>query len=140
MLARFCQCPNGVIDGSRTGCNSQRGAAALQLCDALLKSVLGRICQTAIDVTGVTQAETVCGVLTIVKYIRCGLVNRNGSCIGDGIGGFLADMQLQSFKAILFFFHDKILLVFFLCGCFIAWCHYSRAFCFCPIHKTYRLL
>mgnify|MGYP002602200735 CR=1 FL=1 len=64
------------------GCGCQCCNAALQCCDSLLKYILCGVGQTSVNVTGICQTKTCCRMGGIFKYIRSGLINRNGSGIG----------------------------------------------------------
>ena len=92
---------NGVGDCRCAGGEGQRGRAAFKRRDALFQHVLRGIRQPAVDVAGVRETEAVGGVLTVAENIRRGLINRNGAGVSRGIGLFLADMELQSFKSVI---------------------------------------
>lgn len=62
----------------------QAGDATLQGCDALFEHTLRGIGRAAVDVTRISQAEAVCGVLGIVEHIGSSGVNRH--CAGVGCG------------------------------------------------------
>ena len=91
---RICNC-------RRAGGNRERRYAALERRNALFKDVLRGVGESAIDVAGVAQRETVCRVLGIVEDVRSGGVNRNGAGIGGGVRLFLTDVKLQGFKMIV---------------------------------------
>ena len=90
-----------IGDCRRTGGNRQTRDAAFKRGNALFKDVLRGVGESAIDVAGVAQRETVCRVLGIVEDVRSGGVNRNGAGIGGGVRLFLTDVKLQGFKMIV---------------------------------------
>ncbi len=96
-----------VGDGRRAGSQGQRRAAALQGCQPFLQDLLGGIGQTAVDIAGIGQAETIGGVLTVVKNIGGGLVDRHRTGIRGRIGLLLSDVQLKGLKSV--FAHDYLL-------------------------------
>ena len=100
VVAGLCQCLDRVGDRCRAGGKCQCGDAALQCRDALLKDTLRGVCQSAVDIAGVSQSEAGCRVCGILENIRCGRVDRDGSCVRSGIGLFLSDVQLECFKLI----------------------------------------
>ena len=92
---------NGVADGSRAGGGSQSGNAAFQCRDALFQHILSGIGQPTIDIACIRQTEPGGGVGGVLKDVGSGLVNGHGPGIGGGIGLFLTDVELQSFKFIV---------------------------------------
>ena len=104
---------DGVVDGSCAGGHCQRGDTALERGNALLKDILGGVGQAAIDVAGILEAKTVCGVLGVMENIGSGLVDGHRTGIGDGIGLLLADVQLKGLKMQFTLAHDKILISVF---------------------------
>ena len=80
----------GVGDGGSTAGYGQTGHAALEGSHAVLKDALRAVGQTAVNVAGVAQTETVGCVLRVAKHIRSGLINRYGSCIGCRVRLFLS--------------------------------------------------
>ena len=81
---------------------------------AILEHALCGVRQSAVDVTGVTQSETVGSVLTIVKHVTCGLVDGHCTGIGCGVGLFLSYMKLQSLEMIILLTHSLFLSFYFL--------------------------
>ena len=106
---RICNC-------RRAGSNRQGRYAALEGRDALFKDVLCGICEPAIDVARVTKGEAIRRVLRVVEYIGSRRINRDGAGIGGGVGLFLTDVELQSFKMIIghnnFSFFESIVFSF----------------------------
>ena len=90
-----------IGDCRRTGGNRQTRDAAFKRGNAFFKDVLRGVGESAVDVAGVAQRETVCRVLGIVEDVRSGGVNRNGAGIGGGVRLFLTDVKLQGFKMIV---------------------------------------
>ena len=101
VVARLCECLEGVGNCRRTGCDCECRGAALKRCDSLLKDILRGVRKSAVDVAGVSQTEAVRRMLRVAEHIRSGLVNRNGSRIGRRIRALLADMQLKGLKLVL---------------------------------------
>ena len=95
----------------RAGGKSQRAHAALQRGEALFQYILGGVCESAVDISGVRQVEAGRCVGGVVEDIGGRLVDGNGTGVGCGIGLLLPDMELQRFKFIvghdmyLFFHH-----------------------------------
>ena len=89
---------DGVGDGSSARSDCESGCTAFQGGNALFQDALGRVGDTAVDVTASLQNEAVGGVLGIVEHVRSGLVNRNRAGIGCGVCGFLANVELKSLK------------------------------------------
>ena len=87
-----------VGDRSCAGRHCQRRDAAFQRGDALLKHTLCGVGQTAVDIAGVGKSEPRRGMITVAEYIGSRLIDRDGSCIGCGIGLLLPDVKLQGFK------------------------------------------
>ena len=57
-----------------------------------LEHILRGVGQAAVDVAGVGQAEAGGGVLRVMEHIGSGLVDRNRTGIGSGIGLLLTDV------------------------------------------------
>ena len=70
----------------------------LECCDSLLERILCRICQSSVNVTGISQTETICCMLAVVKYIRRCQINWYCSCIGYRVCLFLTYMKLLCLK------------------------------------------
>ena len=77
-----------------TGCNCKCCNAALKCCDSLFKYILGRVCQSSIDVSGIGKSETCCCMFAVFKYIGRSLVDRDCSRICHRIRLLLSDMKL----------------------------------------------
>ena len=92
---------NCIRNRRRAGSNRQGRYAALEGRDALFKDVLCGICEPAIDVARVTKGKAIRRVLRVVEYIGSRRINRDGTGIGGGVGLFLTDVELQSFKMIV---------------------------------------
>ena len=91
---RICNC-------RRAGGNRERRYAALERRNALFKDVLCGIREPAIDVARVAKGKAIRRVLRVVEYIGSRRVDRDGTGIGGGVGLFLTDVELQSFKMIV---------------------------------------
>ena len=63
MFSRLRQSLEGVADRRRAGGNCKSRRAALQRCDTPLEHILRRIRQSAVNVAGVAESETVRRVL-----------------------------------------------------------------------------
>ena len=113
VVALLRQRLNGIGNGSRAGGGSQSGDAALQSRNALFQHVLRGVGEPSVDVAGIRQTEPGGGVGGVLKHIGSGLVNGNGTGIGSGVGLFLTDMELQSFKFIVR--HNMLPLSFVFC-------------------------
>ena len=92
---------DGISNSGGTGGHSQSGHTALQSGDALLEHILRGVGQAAVDVAGVGQAEAGGGVLRVMEHIGSGLVDRNRTGIGSGIGLLLTDVKLQGLKLVV---------------------------------------
>ena len=101
VVARLGQGLDGVGNGRRAGGQGQSCHAALQRRDALFQHILGGVGQAAVDVAGIRQTEPGGGVGGVAEHIGSGLVDGHGPGIGGGVGLFLTDMELQSFKFIV---------------------------------------
>ena len=86
---------------SGAGGKSQRAHAALQRGKALFQYILGGVCESAVDVSGVCEVKAGRRVGGIVEHVGGRLVDGDGACVGGGIGLFLTDMKLQRFKFIV---------------------------------------
>ena len=91
---RICNC-------RRAGGDRKRRYAALERRNALFKDVLCGIREPAVDVARVTKGKAIRRVLRVVEYIGSRRINRDGTGIGGGVGLFLTDVELQSFKMIV---------------------------------------
>jgi len=85
----------GIGDGSGARGDGEASNAALECGDTVLEDALGRVGQTAVNVTGVGKTKAVGGVLGVAEHIARGLVDRHGAGIGCGIGALLTNMKLQ---------------------------------------------
>ena len=107
---------DGVGDGRSAGSGGQSSDAALERCDALFKHVLCGVREPAVDVARVAKGEAVRRVLRVVEDIGSRRVDRDGAGIGGGVGLFLTDVELQSFKMIVghnnFSFFESIVFSF----------------------------
>ena len=92
---------NCIRNRRRAGGNRERRYAALERRNALFKDVLCGIREPAVDVARVTKGEAIRRVLRVVEYIGSRRINRDGTGIGGGVGLFLTDVELQSFKMIV---------------------------------------
>ena len=101
VIARLCECLEGVGNCRRAGCDRECRGAALKRCDSLLKHILRGVRKSAVDVAGISQTEAVRRMLRIAEHVGSRLVNRNRSRIGCRIRVLLTDMQLKGLKLIL---------------------------------------
>ena len=85
---RICNC-------RRAGSNRQGRYAALERCDALFKDVLCGVCEPAVDVARVRQAEAGRSLCAVTEYIGRRLVDGHGARAGGGIWLLLSDVKLQ---------------------------------------------
>ena len=115
MVSRLGEVEDRIGHGSRAGGQRERTDAAFQGCNALFQHIEGGIGQPAVDIAGILQAETGRGVLRIAEYIRRGLVDRDGTCIGRGIGLLLAHMELECFKTVITVAHIVVFYCFSVC-------------------------
>ena len=101
MLSALGKCLKGIVNGggSRRGGKSRN--PSLKRGYALFKNVLSGVGQTAVNISGVPEAETVGGVLRIVKNKGGGRINGYGAGVGCGVGLFLANLNLAGFKALV---------------------------------------
>ena len=99
MLSGFRQRLKRISNGrcSRSCCKSCR--AALQSRYPLFKCIFRGIGHSPVYVSRILQSETVRRVLTVIKHIGCGRIDRNRSCSGRRIRLLLSDMYLFCFKA-----------------------------------------
>ena len=97
-VACFCERLNCVCNSRRTRGNCKSRRAALKSRYSLLKNILRRVCQSAVDVACVLEGKTVCGVLAVMKNVRSCCINRNCSCVCYGVGLFLTCVKLNCFK------------------------------------------
>ena len=89
---------DGIGDGGGTGGHGQSGHAALQGRNALFEHVLGGVGQTAIDVARVSQTKPGGGMGGIMENVRSGLIDRDGTGVGGGIGLLLANVELKGLE------------------------------------------
>jgi hypothetical protein len=89
---------DGIGKGCRTGCDCKGRDTAFEGGYAFFKNILRRVGETAINIAGIFQMETVRSVLSAVENVRGGLVYRNRAGIGGGIGLFLANVELKRFE------------------------------------------
>ena len=85
----------------RAGGKRQRAHAALQRGETLFQYILGGVCESAVDVSGVCEVKAGRRVGGIVEHVGGRLVDGDGACVGGRIGLFLTDMKLQRFKFIV---------------------------------------
>lgn len=67
----------GIYDSGCSTCDGESRNAAFECGDTLLKDILGRVGETAIDIAGLTQSEAVGGIGRILEHIRRGLIDRH---------------------------------------------------------------
>ena len=101
VVTSLCQGLNGVSNSCRAGGQRQSCHAAFQSRDALFQYILGGVGQSAVNIAGICKTKPGSGMGGIAEDIRSGLVDGDCAGIGSGIGLFLANVQLQSFKFII---------------------------------------
>ena len=89
---------DGVGDGGSSRGDGQCGDTPLECGDAPLEYILGRIAQTAVDVARLLQVEAGGGVGRVGKYVRGGLVDGYGPCVGGRVGLLLPHVELERFE------------------------------------------
>ena len=94
MITSLSNVLQSIGDGSSTRGNSQSGYTTLEGSHAIFENTLRGIGQTSIDVTCITQSETIGSVLRVVEHIARGLIDGHGACISCGVSLFLAYMEL----------------------------------------------
>ncbi len=101
MISLLRQRLNGIGDGGRSGGGGQRRDAALQRGDPGFKDVLRGVCQSAVYVSGVGKAEAGGGMRGVLEYIGGGLIDRNSSGVGSGVGVLLTRVKLNGLEFIM---------------------------------------
>ena len=89
---------DGVGKGCCARCNGEACDTAFESGDTLFKDILCGVGEAAVNVAGILQVETVGSMLCAMEHVRGGLVDRNRTGIGCGVCGFLANVELKSFK------------------------------------------
>ena len=84
--------------------------AAFKRGNALFKDVLRGVGESAIDVAGVAQAESVGCVLRISEHVRRGLVDWHGACVCCRIRLLLTNVELERLEVIFLCCHIYMLL------------------------------
>ena len=84
----------GIGHRRSAGGQSQCSASAFQCSQPFFQHVLRGIGQAAVDIARIPQPKPVCRMLTVMEYIRRGLINRDSPGIGCRIGLFLSNVQL----------------------------------------------
>ena len=114
MVARQQDILQGQSDGSGTRRHGQSGHATLKGSHPLLEHTLCGVGESAIDVAGIAQAETVGSMLRVAEHIGCGLVDRHRAGIGCWVGLLLTYMELEGLETILVLAHNFFLSLFIL--------------------------
>ena len=110
MVARLADIENGIVVCRLSGTGQHRCCAALQFTNFLCDAVVGRICQTAVKISGFLQIKKSAHLLRGFIFKRRTLINREHS----PFFGFQPDcMQIVSFayaivSSYLFVFPAKI--------------------------------
>ena len=104
-----------IGDGGGTRGYGQTSYTTLEGCYTIFEYALCRVGKTTIDVTCITKSETVGSMLAVVEHIRCGLIDRHGTCVGCGVGLFLTYMELKGLKTIIFLCTHNLVLSILLC-------------------------
>ena len=94
VVALLRQVDDGVVNGCCSGSYCKCCNAAFQCCHSLLENVLGRVGQTAVDVSCILESESCCCVIGVIEYERRCLINRHCSCSGCRIWIFLSYVKL----------------------------------------------
>ena len=84
----------------RAGRQGKRRTASFKSCQSFLQHLLGGIRESAVNIAGIGQTESVGRMLAVMEHIRGRLINRNCPRVCRGIGLFLPDMQLKCFKSV----------------------------------------
>ena len=92
VISLFCQVLDRIADGCCSAGYCQSCGTALQCRNTLFEDTLGRVAQTAVDLTGIFQSEACCCMVAVAEYIGRCLINGNGSRTGHGIGLLLSHM------------------------------------------------
>ena len=120
VVASLSDVLQSVGDGSGSRGHSQSGHTSFEGCHAVFEDGLSGIGQTTVDVTCITQAKAVGSVLRIAEDIGRGLINGHRTCIGCGVGLFLAYVELQGLETIILLCAHNVL--FLLVICFVLRC------------------
>ena len=88
-----------VGNGGSTRSDSQTCYTTLEGSYTVFEYTLSRVGQATIDVTCVTESESIGSVLRVAEHITCGLVDRHRTGVGSWIWIFLTYMQLKCLKA-----------------------------------------
>ena len=79
MVARLANIENGIVVCRLSGTGQHRCCAALQFADFLCNTVVGRICQTAVKISGFLQIKKSAHLLRGFIFKRRTLINREHS-------------------------------------------------------------
>ena len=88
-----------VGNGGSARSDSQTSYTTLEGSHTVFEYTLSRVGQATIDITCVTESESIGSVLRVAEHITCGLVDRHRTCVGSWIWVFLTYMQLKCLKA-----------------------------------------
>ena len=105
MVAAGCQRQNCVGYCCSSGSERQSCNSSFQRRYSLLENVLCGVGQSAVNISGVSQAKTVSRVLAAVEHIRCRLINRNCTGIRNRICLFLSYVKLKCIESKLMLCH-----------------------------------
>ena len=81
VISLLSQVLDRVCDRCCSGCYCKCCCTTFKSCDSLLKYIFCRVCQTSVNVSCISQSETVCCMLAVAEYIGRCLVDRYCSCI-----------------------------------------------------------
>ena len=98
MVPRAGDVQDGVCDGGRAGSDGQGAHASFQGGDPLLQDVLRGVRQAAVDIAGISEAETRGGVFGIMEDIGGSEVDGDGAGVGCRIRMLLTHMELKGFE------------------------------------------
>jgi hypothetical protein len=88
-----------VGNGGSTRSDSQTSYTTLEGSHTVFEYTLSRVGQSTIDISCVTEAEAISGVLRVAEHVTGGLVDRHRTSIGSWIWIFLTYVQLKCLKA-----------------------------------------
>ena len=92
MVTCVCYCLESICECRCSGTNSKCCHATLECCNSSLKYILCRVCQSAVDISCISESESVCRMLTVMEHIWWSKVDWNCSRICNRIRCFLSYM------------------------------------------------
>ena len=106
MVATTQDVQQSIVDCCCSGCYCKTGNTTFKSGNTIFKDTLCGVCQTTINISGITKTKTVCCMLRIIKHIRCRLIYWDCSCTCCNISCFLPHVNLKRFKMKFFFCHN----------------------------------